>query len=463
MRCNVACLCLILGFTSSQAPLACAQVAEAPGTVVVAAARSALVDAVERLDTALSNQAGNVQSLGESLKGDATALLSDFDARLQGKLQYTFSQLTQQEQQVFNDSQALADKIDAATQALTSKTQVGVRQSLGEADILAYNALYSLPCRSQIPRIVYANPERVAANDLHEAAFRGNFLSIGDPLSVTVDGVPAGILSRSANEMRISIPEVVFKNLEHERSVSIEIPTSQTNRTNLWVTCWESVGKGPRLLTSVRVVPGTRVDIRTRISAVAELPSESFDVPYGDDENNDDCNANYNATKQFSVPEDAKLTGFSQPALSCTRCGSGVNNVRQIGDKAIVVDAHFQACGTDCVNLGFTKVCNCKGRGCLKYSGQLHAVRSGTKQLDAQATTMTVQGLFQRSFIVAYEKPIPPDAKNIKWLYEAEVTETTGSSVRRYIVSDSSPIASGIMSRIGSDGKLNLEVSQLPQ
>ena len=82
----------------------CLTPAHAQGVATVAGLRQALVDAIDRLDTALSNQAGNVKSVGESLTANARSLLSDIDSRLGDKLKYTFQQLDDSEKKLFGDA-----------------------------------------------------------------------------------------------------------------------------------------------------------------------------------------------------------------------------------------------------------------------------------------------------------------------------------------------------------------------
>ncbi|MFC4307900.1 hypothetical protein ACFPN2_02295 [Steroidobacter flavus] len=438
----------------------CAGDATAQGVATVAAVRQALVDAIERLDTALSNQTGNVKSIGEGLTGNARSLLADFDSRLGQKLQYTFEKLDDQEKKLFADARAVVAQMNQAANDVVDRVGETAKMSLAEADILAYNSLYGLPCRSQVPRVIYVKPERVAANDVREVTLRGNFLAIGAEPAILVESIAVKPLARSDNEIRIPLPAGVFANLTAEHSISVALTPRQRVRTNLWVTCWDSEKDGRPLSAAVRVVPTTEVTVTASIAANVEVPT-TYDIPYNWTEHNDDCNANYNVTKEFKVPDDSRLLGYSAPGVSCSRCGSGVNGTRQTSDKSIVVDAHFQACGTDCVNLLVGKICNCKGSGCLAYSGALHAEKYAPTVTPPHTEQQKTKGIRQRSFLFKYEPPLPTGARNLRWSYEVIVEKIIGNSVEKHILSDTNPTSGVMTSRIGTDGKLMVDIGAL--
>src|SRR6185295_3859347 len=97
-----------------------------------------------------------------------------------------------------------------------------------------------------------------------------------------------------------------------------------------------------------------------------------------------------------------RLLRYDGPALSCPRCGSGISTVRQTSDRGITVDGRYSGCGYDKVNLVIGTVKNCKGHGCLNYSGKLYGEDFVAKDLESYKESLSQTGMAQRSFVFKY-------------------------------------------------------------
>jgi hypothetical protein len=93
-------------------------------------------------------------------------------------LDHITKRLTRAELEFVDHAQAL---LNAATQMLNSNLAVTNKvllQAISEADISAYETLYSLPWRDKPPRIVYARASEYRdTGDPHIVEIRGNYLS----------------------------------------------------------------------------------------------------------------------------------------------------------------------------------------------------------------------------------------------------------------------------------------------
>jgi hypothetical protein len=193
----------------------------------VLAVKSALEDALSSFNTSISTADSEVRSTGDlnslgvgvdaptSLTEDVQNVLSDLNSGLGGRLDSALDKLSTRQLQLVQDAQPLTKQLRAAAVAAPNRTDSAleiqsveselairrmgkeVRRTIYEADITAYNASYSLPCRDQIPRTFYVTPNQIwvgAGDDVVKV--HGNFLDLGTVARAEVDSVPAHIVYR---------------------------------------------------------------------------------------------------------------------------------------------------------------------------------------------------------------------------------------------------------------------------
>ncbi len=438
------------------------------GALTVGIARQALIDAIGRLDTVLTNTTGNIKAIGNSLEANARGVVSDIDTRLGNKLDYTFDRLDKTERQLMEDAQALVGQVESSARAIVELTAAAATRVLGDADIIAYNALYSLPCRSQVPRIVYLTPEVLhEAYTVPEIALRGNFLDLGPEPKVTVDGKQAAVLGRSANAMRLSLPSTVVTGVKRSHSVSIRFrPTQVEKSCYLWgLIPWSTEKPLSRDLTASALLhPKTTTRIKATVTPVVTR-HETMSVPYElDDGTGNDCDRHFDATRTFCLPDawGGRLVpagAYSGPGIHSQNCDSGVQSVSLAGDRCIKVEAKIGGCG---YNVNFLGIKDCKGRGWLHYSGKLNGERD--VPIDGAPGDISADGVIpvRTNFLLPYKGNLDGQTPS-KWRYSARVDFFRGDPqqpIRTLEISDIDPTVGGIVSRM-DNATLAVDLSQV--
>ena len=174
--------------------------------LTVLAAKSALEGAIAELRKALADTTNDLRSLGNSLQANAQNVVLDVDRTLGSKINLTFDRLDATELRLMEDVQALTKQVQTATSQIVSKAGDQARMTIVEADIAAYNASYSLPCRSAPPRVVASFPARLTARRTAATLqLKGNFLRQGN-VSVTVNDRPARVVERLDTSLTVELP-----------------------------------------------------------------------------------------------------------------------------------------------------------------------------------------------------------------------------------------------------------------
>lgn len=440
----------VLLFSISFAPTALAA-----GPLTVGLVRQTLLDSIGKLDTTLANATGNLKAAGFSLEGNARGLISDIDARLGSKLDYTFDRLDKTERRLMEDAQTLIEKLEISAQAVIGETSKAATKIIGDADILAYNTLYSLPCRSQVPRLVYATPEILHSGyTLPEVTLRGNFLDLGAEPVVTVDGAAARVLGRTANTLHLQLPSSVFPGNRKSHSVTIKLrPTELRKRCLLGVLPKENKQPLSRDLTmSVLLHPPTTAVISATLTPIVgrlETISTPYELNVG---TGNDCDGNFDATRTFCLPDGwgGRLVignPYSGPHVRSANGKGGIQSTNLAGDRCIRIEARVIGNGYD----NYYLVKDCKGRGWLHYSGDLHGERE--IQVDGPASLSTAEGVIpvRTNFILPYQGDLGP-LKASEWRYSARLDLYRGDAVpiRTIEVSNVDPNVAGLTSRMES-------------
>ena len=300
------------------------------------------------------------------------------------RLNDAINQLNKAEQQLMNDALLLTGQLRRASEAVVTKTGEELRLTLADADITAYNASYSLPCRDQIPRILYVSPPTVRLGiDEPELKIRGNFLDLGEKTSVIVGGVQENMIARSRNEIVIKVPDEVITSINASRSITVEVKTQKLVRKNWLVACPEELQQvQPSLTTSVKIRPRISYSVRAAISGTYEgyEQAQFTHEQYMQDE---DCDASYDVNDPYCLPVEYSLDNppFSFQPHSAN-CNSAINTPRISGPRCIEVPAHIGGCGPE---IGLFGV-----RACFKNHAVLFAKRLTISRIIASCNSVSL-------------------------------------------------------------------------
>ncbi|HPA96151.1 MAG: hypothetical protein GX178_07630 [Acidobacteria bacterium] len=234
----------------------------------IGAVHGNLLDSLARLRAATGGLPPATRTAVARLEVSAGAVVAEIETRLAGQFERRPDRLDATERQLVADAVVLAERIEAATASLASLSGADARQLVGDADILAYDAVHALPCHAQRPRLVYVTPEELALNGKPaEVRIRGNYLAFGAEPEIRVEWQPALLLARGANELHLRLPQALFRNLEAPRPVTVRFrPTAMARTCYLWgLLPWSSLVAAEQELTATVVLrPGDGESTRER-------------------------------------------------------------------------------------------------------------------------------------------------------------------------------------------------------
>ncbi|QUT06450.1 hypothetical protein KFK14_02985 [Sphingobium phenoxybenzoativorans] len=349
--------------------------------IPVAAVLGELNNMVTQLSNMVGQVGGETRTAILNLQTSASQVLNEANYALGDKLQYTFDRLDKQERRIFEDTQALTAQIKSSADLVNAGLLDSAERSLYEADILAWNTSYSLPCRDKPARLVYPTTRKMRiwadagapstegdngqggrSRDLF-LPVRGNFLAIGMPI-VTVrvggDGVsrPATVRGLNHNEFTVIPSEETVKELQ-----AISRPTRLFITADL-ARC--TVKKGEALTAQsevqVEVLPPLTYAIATSITPIASVPSTGEKVFSFYEKGSDSCNDRYRADRIYSLGPPAEAIDWR---VSVNNQNGNSYIIRTVGSGpySVLVEAMIGGKGRDC----FLGICNCRGRGWLGY------------------------------------------------------------------------------------------------
>jgi hypothetical protein len=342
--------------------------------LTVLAAKAALEGALGELRAALTDATNDLRSLGNSLQANAQNVVQDVDRMLGSKMNLAFDRLDAAELRLMEDVQALTRQVQGATLQVVQRAGEEARRSIVEADIAAYNASYSLPCRSAPPRVLASFPARlVARRSSPVLQLRGNFLRQGT-LSAVINGRPARILERLDTALSVEVPaEVVQAVADAEVLASVVINGLERveRAPRLWglMGCAETralVAEKPMALSVIEPPYQVQVEgtVRYEYTASRDVtePEQEFSRT-----GSDRCDDNSRADEQWCVAG-GTLAGVQVSDVR-TNCNSGYEGNLPSGERCVLVRGRVAGCGA--VRGPFNAWLGCKGRGWLKYKIQL--------------------------------------------------------------------------------------------
>ncbi len=421
----------------------------AAGPITVGAIQIALNDILTDLDATLRNAIGEIKTIGAQLQANLQEVLTDFDDILGDKLEYTFDRLKETELRFVEDIQTVIKQAERFVKLATEGLQELAYITAAEADILAYNALYALPCRHHIPRLIYTAPRKLQL-EKHKSEYyfklRGNFLNYGDP-KIKLEDKSIDLLSLTANEISVRVPAERFNNVNTEKAFKMACLLykceSKSSRARV------SQMKREQSL-SVIVSPPVEYSINVKIAPKAKLPTlQKMTFPYYKKDNN--CKANYSIDKSWCLPSGWEVVEFRHEVTS-SNCDSRINAVRGSGKRCVLVEAHLQGCGT-------TWLGGCKGRGWLGYKLFVKGKKYAWGGLPIYTKNYPVENPDQRTFSFSYPHQVPEDHKGVKWLYEVKLTIRIGDRIIPIILNETNPNHEEVTTRISEEGRLIIELS----
>lgn len=427
--------------------------------VTAGAIITTLEQAINALNGVLSTAGNEVRSAGASLAGNAQNVLSDLKTSVGSNLDRSVGALQGMQKQLAEDALLLTRQLNQAAADIANKTGEQARQTVWEADMTAYNTSYSLPCRDQKPRVLFSIPAEVRrGTNVPEVTLRGNFLDIGAPPAVSVDGRPAALIARQRNELRIQIPAEVMNSANEPRSVRLKIETKELSRTNLWLFCPERIVPAP-VEQAVVLRPELQYKVKGVISGTYDK-YESWSKAFEFHKEDGDCEASYDVTQQWCAPEGYELVPANPIEISkhSANCNSSISDAALAGARCVTVPAHLGGCGYDnIINFLGARIRNCKGRGWVHYTITLNARKPIPTTLDPFEFIASSPDGKQRSFSFTH----PAASQNLpsrKWEFQAAVETLEGGKLLRSVkAGTANPNPAGINTKLG-DGVVFVNV-----
>jgi hypothetical protein len=433
--------------------------AEAQGVLTVTAVSAALSSAIDQFKQAISQAGDELRSLGNSLQANAQNVLQDLDTSLKNRMDQGVDSLDKEERKLATDAETLTRQLQQATEAVLHKSGVEARQTIVEADIAAYDTLYSLPCRDQRPRIVAAFPEDVVVGKgPFVLSLLGNYLTFGDNLIATVDGQPAKVVEKLEHSLKIQLPdEIAPLSLPRAKVTSVQIAGLDALKRTLWfgLVCRESKAPQTPMAAAVTIKPPIELSLSGTLqsSQLVQVNTPDPAVRRFDRTGSDHCDDSSDVSAQYCTTIPDAIATSGNVHVESANCGSSAGSANPSGPRCVFVPGRLQGCGA---NRGpFHTWLGCNGRGWLKYTVTLTVttksrVESGNSIIDVAPSVSDRSWSFP--FPQANDTPI--------FKYDVTVTQTQGDDVlNRWTVSQASPNSGPVISRV-ADGALSIRLEE---
>ena len=428
--------------------------------LTVLAAKSALEGAIAELRKALADTTNDLRSLGNSLQANAQNVVLDVDRTLGSKINLTFDRLDATELRLMEDVQALTKQVQTATSQIVSKAGDQARMTIVEADIAAYNASYSLPCRSAPPRVVASFPARLTARRTAATLqLKGNFLRQGN-VSVTVNDRPARVVERLDTSLTVELPPELVSSVKDDEVIA-SATVSGLERIERAPRLWGLLGCGEsRSVVSEKPIGLSIIEPPYFLSLAGTLRYEytaSRDVVESEQSfsrtGSNQCDDNSRADEQWCVSS-GTLANVQVRDVGAN-CNSGYEGTTPSGDRCVLVRGKVAGCGAD--RGPFNTWLGCRGRGWLNYKIQLTRRETfQTTTADSQVTRTGAPGTW--SFAV--DMPNPAGLTNPLARYNVTVNLMQGRKVvSTYAITHANPNVGPITSRVNG-GVLAVEADQ---
>jgi hypothetical protein len=423
-------------------------------SLTILSIKSLLESALQGLQRAIGTAGAEVRSSAEQMQANAQNVITDIDARFGKRLDQSVNAIHGIELQFIEDAVLMTEKINSATNDIVRNAGKEARHTIQDTDILAYNAVYSLPCRTKTARVLCQTPELIRVGvDPSEVTLHGNFLDLGASPSVAVDGHNAELIARASTQMVIRVPDSVLSGISSARSISVQVRnlTSEWTMPLLcWLTSFDSTAKEPVSL-AVMIHPPLAITIDAKIGGqYTRQATQAFSFHHEDSDG--DCGANRPSDKTWCLPAGWRVTQMGIRRNSAN-CNSSIASPTASGDRCAFVGARVAGCGYD--NLVVAR--NCKGRGWVDYDVTLNGESDDVAPIPERKFSDGSPTGIKTSFLLQYDNPeMYPRAE---WTYQVEIAvKVGGKPIRTVVVSNGAQNHDGVRSRI-LNGALSLEIN----
>ncbi len=380
-----------------------------------------LKNRIEEVNEAINAVPAGMQAVMRELDVRLRALLVEMDQILGNRINETFNRLDLSQQTFLRGVQDTLETSKDALDQIRMKAFRDAQRLLVEADVTAYNTLYSLPCRDKVPRVLLSTPDvvRVSGDDM-QLELLGNFLNIGDkPPQVLLDGKSLKVTELDDTTLSFVVPgSELGAKPDSKRVLSFEVTgLRRESATNLLVHCWRSDKEfSSPVRVSFTVLPRIQHSIEVRFTGTMQVKQTVENVIAEHVQLGGSCSTN----SPGSYPHRAGQPNVKLANVRISRhseiCGSSIGApVYTPGvSTEVVVPYHLRGCGRG--RLG-----DCKGRARASYSLSADGIVEQTENL--QETTVT-RTLFNRGS-ASFDIPGSSDpARKVAW--RARVTTTEG-------------------------------------
>lgn len=358
---------------------------------------------------------GETRATIVQLEGSTAQLAAEMDERFKNRLGDSVDRLEGLEKRMVQGAVVVINHTAAAADQLRAGAEQSAFATLQEAGIASYEALSELPCnvKERVPRLVYTMPRtfRIWAGDARslELRTRGNFIDSFGSVSATVNGIAADAKA-TRNDLVVTVPASEVARLQQ-----ITAPTT------LLVEARMSGCRGTPVVDKqvVTVLPPLKYAVAVRTSPVIEVPIQGQQSFHFEDTGG--CDSDYRVDRRFPVGPPAKAVRHWVSNVSAN-CGSAINSRFIEGEFGVTVHGQVKGCGKDCV-LG---ICNCRGRGWLKYDLHVATETWAPRDLPVHEERSTA---VQASYTFAYPFGIPA-GQRLQCRYQGRVQVDDGGQVR---------------------------------
>src|SRR5262245_53697399 len=462
-RVGASCMCaLMLLVVGNPAPT----YPQAGAALTVGAVREMLVQVLAELRKAIAEGAADIKGVGNSLQANVQNVITDIDQMLGSKLQYTFDRLDATERRLVQDAELLVTQTRRAADAVRAGLTQDAAMLIGDADITAYNASYSLPCRNQEPRLVYVTPNTLDLGSSPPVVkVKGNFLNFGPAPTVTVDGAPAKIIARADLEISVAFPAQYAGGVQDvvKPAISFSGLSARQRKQGLLhfaFGCRESI-------VSVKQAQSFAVTVRPRITylisgklwasyreeKVSEALKQSF---YRNTAPN--CDGNIDVSQTYCIAKEYVLEDFGIVETTKNGSGSYAGPPVRSGDRCVLVPARIVGKGYRGVTLPVVGgIRDCLGNGWVGYTITIKGKRLLDKDLEPFTIEQAVSAE-ERSVLFTHPQA-GSRLSEPRWKYQIRVQAQRGKQViASQILSDFARSSGTGVSSDVSDGRLTVNL-----
>jgi len=388
-----------------------------------------LRDAATGLQTATLTAGGEARSVGNSLQANVQNVLADMDAKFANRSDEIFTSLAGAERQFMSDARDLIFRTQAAAKVIAPVMGDEARRTIGEADIAAYNTSYSLPCRTQAPRVVYWTPStQIAQGEEIIVEIHGNFLGFGVAPRVLVDSKPITQFTRNDRIIAVKLSRELVQRITEKSSIPIVVEGLQRRviePRRFWFGCSEDLEQAQNMSVTVVLIPRVSYRVSGRVWATYKTWSDPFVFQSGTlDQGSDNCDTQQEVGFQVCVADPANMrTVRGDGAVVSASKPSSWGTPTLSGTSCINFPAHLGGSGYDTFPFGIK---NCKGSAWLKVNWNAQAQRHDLHQTEPLIFN---QKLPIGTYSYTVNDQQQPTGDEWSWHYVVQVDQMRGSQV----------------------------------